>query len=125
MRGGFELPALFLSALLIAGCAKESPVYDQAMRDALGQLRQSLAKFQNDNGRYPHTLDELVPRYLPKIPADPVTGSATTWRLTMEETVRPSSDFSTAPAAPSPAQIVAVHSGAPGTDSAGKRWSDY
>lgn len=119
------LPALFLAALLVLGCAKEAPVHDHAMRETLAQLRQATARFHDDNGRYPHTLDELVPRYLTRIPADPVTGSATTWRLTMEETVRPSSDFSTNAAAPTPAQIIAVHSGAPGTDSTGKRWSDY
>lgn len=95
------------------------------MRDTLAQMRTALAHFKDDNGRYPHSLEELVPRYLPRIPADPVTQSAETWRLTTEESVQPSSDFSTRTAAAAKPQIVAIHSGAPGEDSSGKRWSDY
>jgi general secretion pathway protein G len=117
---------LLLTILLFAACTKkEQPVHDAAMRDALAKLRTAIAHFHDDNGRHPHALDELVPRYLTAIPVDPVTNSAATWRLTTEETVQPSGDFSaTAPPAPKP-QIIEVHSGAQGADSTGKRWSDY
>lgn len=115
-----------VAALLCAACGPDERVaHEQPMRDTLAQMRGALAKFKDDNGRHPHSLDELVPRYLPRVPADPVTGSATTWRLTTEESVQPSSDFSTSTAAVAKPQIIAVHSGAPGTDSSGKRWSDY
>jgi general secretion pathway protein G len=115
------------AVLLLAACAKEAPVvvHDAAMRDTLAQLRTAIAHFRGDNNRGPHSLEELVPRYLAKVPIDPVTGSPTTWRLTTEEAVQPSTDFSTKTAeAPKP-QIIEIHSGAPGADSTGKRWSEY
>ena len=113
------------AALLFVACTKEAPVHDAAMRDTLTQLRTAIAHFRDDNQRGPHSLDELVPRYLAKIPVDPVTQSATTWRLTTEETVQPSADFSTKTADPPKPQIIEIHSGAPGTDSEGKRWAEY
>ena len=113
-------------ALVVAlACAKEKPVHDAAMRDALGQLRTAIAHFHDDNEHGPESLQELVPRYLTRVPVDPVTNSADTWRLTTEETVQPSADFSATTAPKAKPQIIEVHSGAPGTDSAGKRWSDY
>ena len=115
-----------LAVLLCAACrSEERPVHDAAMRDTLAAMRTAIAHFHDDNGRHPHALDELVPRYLAKIPSDPVTRSATTWRLTTEETVQPSADFSTTGAAPSKPEIIDVHSGAPGADSKGKPWADY
>ena len=116
---------VLVAALLIGACTKEAPVHDQAMRDALTQLRTAIAHYRDDNGHGPSSLEELVPRYLAKVPVDPVTGSNATWRLTTEETVRPSADFSTATAAAPPPQIIEVHSGAAGMDSQGKRWTDY
>jgi hypothetical protein len=74
---------LLIAALLCAACGPDERVAHEAtMRDTLAQMRTALAHFEDDNGRYPHSLDELVPRYLPRVPADPVTKSATTWRLT-------------------------------------------
>ena len=115
-----------LAVVLITACGREERlVHDAAMRDTLASMRTALAHFRDDNGRGPHTLEELVPRYLPAIPRDPVTRSATTWRMATEETVQPSSDFSATAAAPAKPQIIEVRSGAPGTDSKGTPWSDY
>ncbi|HJQ36986.1 MAG TPA: hypothetical protein VKB93_07595 [Thermoanaerobaculia bacterium] len=88
-----------------------------ALHENLAQMRGSIAKFRADNGRYPYSLDELVPRYMRRIPPDPMTGEAS-WRLTTEETVQPSDDFRGSsgglkPAAPQTV-VIDVHSSAPG-----------
>lgn len=117
---------LAIALVLALSCNRaEEPRHEAAMQQSLGSLRTAIAKFRDDNGRGPHSLNELVPRYLPNIPADPVTQSAETWRLTTEESVQPSADFSKTTAAAEPPQIIEVHSGAPGADASGKRWSDY
>ena len=117
---------VLLAVLLSTACrTEERPVHDAAMRDTLAKMRTAIARFHDDNSRHPHTLDELVPRYLPAIPIDPVTKSATTWRLSTEETVRPSADFSATATPPSRPEIINVRSGAPGADSTGKPWAEY
>ena len=117
---------LVMAVLLCIACgSEERVVHDAAMRDTLAKMRTAIAHFQDDNSRHPHSLEELVPRYLPAIPVDPVTKSATTWRVVTEETVQPSADFSAAAAAAPKPEIIEVRSGAPGTDSQGKPWSDY
>ncbi|MBI3410656.1 MAG: hypothetical protein HY040_20155 [Planctomycetes bacterium] len=40
----------------------------------------ALALYQREQGRYPKTLDELTPKYLPKIPQDLFTGKALDYR---------------------------------------------
>lgn len=116
---------LLLAVLLCIACrSEERPVHDAAMRDTLAKMRTAIAHFRDDNQRHPHSLDELVPRYLPAIPVDPVTGSSTTWRLVTEETVQPSTDFSASAPPPSKPLILDVRSGAPGADSTGKPWAD-
>jgi general secretion pathway protein G len=87
--------------------------HEAALRDALAQLRGAIAKFHADNKRYPHSLDELVPNYIRRIPTDPMTGTAS-WRLTTEETVQVTDDFSTSTAPKSESVVLDVHSSAPG-----------
>ena len=117
--------AVLLLFALVACHRAEQPDHSAAMQQTLGSLRAAIAKFRDDNGRGPHALEELVPRYLAKVPVDPVTNSAATWRLTTEESVQPSADFSTSTAPAQPPQIVEIHSGAPGNDAGGKPWSTY
>lgn len=84
-----------------------------ALRQALADMRGAIAKFRADNGRHPHSLEELVPKYLAAIPADPFTGSAS-WRTTTEETVQPSEDFTAAAPSKSESVVIDVHSSAQG-----------
>lgn len=87
---------------------------ETALRDELAQMRKAIASFRADNGRYPQTLDELLPKYLRRIPTDPMTKSSQ-WRLTTEETVEMPNDFGgLKPAAPQGSVIIDVHSSAPG-----------
>ena len=117
---------LLLAVLVITACrSEERVVHDAAMRDSLAKIRTAVVKFHDDNGRHPHALDELVPRYLTSIPADPVTKSSTTWRLVTEEIVQPSADFSATAAPAAKPAIIDVRSGATGGDSTGKPWADY
>ncbi len=117
---------LLLAVLLFTACrSEEPPVPDAALRDILFQIRKAIDHFHDDNGHYPHSLEDLVPRYLRRIPVDPVTKSSTTWRLVTEQTVQPSADFSATAAPASKPEIYDVHSGATGTDSTGKAWADY
>lgn len=116
---------LLLFAILACKQAEAPPRHEASMQQTLQSLRTAIAHFRDDNNRGPHSLEELVPRYLPRVPVDPVTGSATSWRLTTEESVQPSADFSSNTAAAPKAQILEIHSGAPGADASGKRWADY
>ena len=84
------------------------------LHEALKEMRGAIAKFHEDRGRHPHSLIELIPVYLHRIPVDPMTGGADTWRFTTEETVQPSEDFSDEAAPKSQTFIIDVHSSAPG-----------
>jgi general secretion pathway protein G len=62
--------------------AKVDESKEAVLRDNLRTTRDVLDKFYGDNGRYPETLDELVEKkYLRSLPVDPLTESATTWKL--------------------------------------------
>jgi general secretion pathway protein G len=113
--------ALLTVALVLLACHRE-PEVDRAavLRDALASMRGAIAKYRADNGRYPESLQALVPKYLPAIPTDPITNSNTTWRVTTEETVAPNTDFTKGSDAPPARPVVTdVHSGA------GAPWSGY
>lgn len=98
----------------------------------LAEMRAALARYKADTGQYPHTLEELIPKYLRVIHPDPLTNAAD-WRVTTEETVQPSSDFQTTTAeASKPALsgvegpvIIDVRSNAPGTDRSGVPYANY
>ncbi|MFL6245586.1 MAG: hypothetical protein ACJ74H_06150 [Thermoanaerobaculia bacterium] len=130
-----RLLAIVLGVIMILGAAygayiirNEKIAHFQrtdALRQNLQNMRKAIADFRAAEGRYPRDLKELVPKYLRRIPADPFTETASTWRVTTEETVQPSSDFTTAPAPKSERYIVDVHSGATGKDANGKPFADY
>jgi general secretion pathway protein G len=55
---------------------------ETVLKENLHITREVIDKFYGDNGRYPHTLGELVERnYLRSLPLDPMTGSSATWIL--------------------------------------------
>jgi general secretion pathway protein G len=46
---------------------------EAALRENLFQMRKAIDNFYADKQRYPSDLNELVPNYIRKIPADPIT----------------------------------------------------
>lgn len=115
---------LFLALLALACRETYDPRRDAALKQTLAQMRGAIAKYRAEHGQHPPSLEALVPKYLPRIPADPVTGSAD-WRLTTEESVQPSADFTTGTAAAPASVVVDVHSTAPGADRDGVPYANY
>lgn len=55
---------------------------EATLKQDLSVMRDAIDKFHGDKGRYPDQLDELVSaRYIRTIPVDPITESASTWRV--------------------------------------------
>ena len=58
----------------------EDRARETALRHDLAVMREAIDRHHGDTGRYPASLDALVAaRYLKRVPADPITGSAETW----------------------------------------------
>ncbi len=122
---GLALLAAFLTYRYEQANRERDAQRVERMRSALATMRSAIARFHSEQGRRPQSFDDLVPAYLPEIPVDPVTRSAATWRVTTEETVTQSEDFSASTTPQSDVVIVNVHSGAPGADPNGRAWADY
>ena len=117
--------ALLLIALLAVACReKYDAERDAALKQTLITLRTAIAKYRADNGTFPPSLEALVPTYARRIPADPITHESN-WRVTTEESVQPSADFTTAAAGASSSVVVDVHSAAPGSDRNGMPYANY
>lgn len=55
---------------------------EATLKQDLSVMRDAIDKFHGDKGRYPDQLDELVSaRYIRSVPVDPITESASTWRV--------------------------------------------
>lgn len=110
-------------ALLALACKDQERIdRENALKANLVQIRHAITAYRNDRGTYPQALTDLVPKYLPKLPADPIGGE---WRVTTEETVQPNNDFQTTTATSAPAVIIDVRSNAPGTDRNGVPYANY
>lgn len=60
--------------------------HEQTLRDDLRNMRKMIDQYSADKQKAPHDLQDLVTeKYLPSIPADPMTGSADTWVTVTEE----------------------------------------
>jgi general secretion pathway protein G len=87
---GFTLIELLvvMSLIMILGTLalpqyRHSVVYtrEAVLKEDLFRLRDAIDQFYADKGRYPETLDALVTEgYVRKVPVDPITNSAETWR---------------------------------------------
>lgn len=83
------------------------------LRQNLLITRDSISKFYGDTGRYPENLDELVSaKYLKSVPRDPILESSSGW------VIIPPDDSTHG-------NVADLRSGAPGSDLAGKPFSDY
>jgi general secretion pathway protein G len=97
---------------------------EAALRDTLASTRHAIGAYRAKHQHNPASLNDLVTGgELRAIPTDPITHSNTTWKTTTEESVSVD-DFQAGSTKPAPS-IVDVHSGAPGSDSAGRPFADY
>lgn len=67
-------PAALAAALLLGACATVPPGEDELGAQLTAQTRPvlvALAAYRKDKGRYPDSLYELTPRYLPELPMRP------------------------------------------------------
>jgi len=91
---------------------------ESALRQDLYYLRQAIDAYTNDKQKAPQSLDDLVSAgYFRELPKDPFTNSNQTWQPIME-------DVLTAIDQQEPG-ITDVKSGAQGTDSEGRSYSEY
>lgn len=93
------------------------------LRKDLALMRSAIATYRVKHHHNPASLQDLVPDELRAIPVDPITHSNTTWKTTVEESVRVD-DFQPGSAKSAPS-LTDVHSGAGGSDSSGRPFADY
>lgn len=106
-------------ALLALACKDQERVRrEDALKQDLARMRQAITAYRAEQGRYPPSLDALVPKYLPAMPAGD-------WRVTTEETVEPNADFQTSTSTPPAPVVIDVHSGEAGTDRNGVPYASY
>lgn len=79
--------AVAVIAMLWTACRSRCPETFEyaptaAIMDNLYLMREACRSFRKAEGRWPTTLQELVPRYIRRIPYDPVTKRADTWLFT-------------------------------------------
>ena len=120
--GGFTLIELIVVLAIIAMLLSiAAPRYvgsldrskEAVLKEDLYQLRDAIAKYYGDKGRYPESLDALAAeRYLRKVPVDPITDSSLTW-------------LTVAPADSEQSGVFDVRSGAPGRASDGSPFTDW
>ena len=121
-RSGFTLIELLVVLALIAVLLTLAvPRYfgsldrskEAVLREDLFQLRDAIAKYYGDKGKYPETLEALATeKYLRKVPVDPITESAATWVVV-------------APEDPQKGGVYDVKSGAQGKSSDGSVYSEW
>ena len=94
-RFGFTLIELMIVMAVIAVLMSVAlPIYtrsiqrskESVLKNNLFTLRTVIDEYTYDKQKAPQTLDDLVSDgYLRQVPIDPITGSADTWKLIMED----------------------------------------
>jgi general secretion pathway protein G len=99
-QSGFTLIELIIVVTIIgilAGLAIVNVKFAQrkareaALMDNLATMRKAIDNFYADKQRYPSDLNELVPNYIRKIPADPITKQQD-WEVVMDDPLASTGD---------------------------------
>jgi general secretion pathway protein G len=86
---------------------------EAVLKENLYVTRDAIGKYYADQGKYPESLDALAnDKYLRNLPVDPITESSATW------VVVPPDD-------PKKGAVYDIRSGAPGTASDGRPYSEW
>jgi general secretion pathway protein G len=119
-----ELLVVMTIAVILAGVGltlygtSVTRARETALAEDLFQMRKAIDEYYADKQKYPAALETLVSeKYLREIKPDPFTRSVDTWQTTMSEpdAANPSAETG----------IYNVKSGAPGTGSDGRPYSEW
>ena len=119
-----ELLVVMAIAVILAGVglalysSSVTRAREAALTEDLFQMRKAIDEYYADKQKYPSSLDSLVSeKYLREIKPDPFTRSVDSWQTTMSEpdAANPSAETG----------IYNVKSGAPGTGSDGRPYSEW
>ena len=119
---GFSLIELIVVVTIIgilAGIAlinvrtAQTKAREAALKDNLFQMRKAIDNFYADKQRYPSSLEELVPNYVRRIPADPITMQQD-WETVMDDPLSEEGSAETDPEAMTQPGIIDVKSRAEG-----------
>ena len=121
-RAGFTLIELLVVLAIVATLltialpryfASVDKSKETVLKENLYVTRDAIGKYYADKGKYPESLEALATdKYLRNLPIDPITESAATW------VVVPPDD-------PKKGAVYDIRSGAPGTASDGKPYSEW
>ena len=114
-------------AAIAVPALRDSPqrAREAALREDLFTMRSVIDQYHGDKGAYPPDLQTLVSAgYLRKIPTDPMTKSADTWVIALEEATGDTSQTSTTDAPTNPG-VIDVHSGSPDKALDGTLYKDW
>jgi general secretion pathway protein G len=78
---------LIIVAIAVPGYHKiVESAKEATLRDDLRTMRKMIDQYTADKQKAPQSLDDLVQaKYLPEIPVDPMTNSAETWEVILEQ----------------------------------------
>ena len=112
-------------AAIAVPALRDSPqrAREAALREDLFTMRSVIDQYHGDKGAYPPDLQTLVSSgYLRKIPIDPMTKSADSWVVALEEITTDAAASADTPPTPG---VIDVHSGSPDKALDGSMYKDW